>query len=125
MTVSRSSAISTTPVPHFDMGELADMPTDADREAVRAYFAQFADTRNDEMEVTCPGCDRKLYGHRGAIWQAVGIYTFEWGLAHGEGRCGDCGWPAKGHPEVTISDGRVMRFPLPLPYHPDNVESGS
>lgn len=106
---------------HFDVSAFGDLPTDADREKVAAYFGQFADTRTDDGKVSCPGCSRTLYGDRGPVWQAMGLYTFKWGVAHGEGRCGDCGWPARGWPEVEISDGRVLRFPIPLPYHPDAV----
>src|SRR4051812_15020331 len=93
-------------VKHFDLGDL-DLPTDADHAKVVAYFAQFADTRTDDGKVMCPSCGTTLYGDRGPMWQAFGLYSFQWGIAHGEGLCGNdgCGWPACGNAEVKLSDG--------------------
>ena len=59
----------------------------------------------------CIGCDRKLAGD---IFAA-----FEWGLAHGEGRCGSCGWPARAIHTVTTADGVEHRVSMVLQYHPD------
>lgn len=109
-----------TTLPRMEVGVL-DVPAD-DRELVASYFAQFADTRTDDGKVRCPGCGRTLYGSGGLIAQAIGLYSFEWGIAHGEGRCCGCGWPARGRPTVKLGDGRVVSFPVPLPYHPSVVE---
>lgn len=51
---------------------------------------------------------------------------FEWAIAHGEGRCGKCGWPARRYHYLTIpgttKEGRLI---LILQYHPDFVQERS
>lgn len=62
----------------------------------------------------CISCDSRLDGLIG---------TFEWGLAHGEGTCVECGWPARGVHQIKDEDGEdfaVLRNSI-LQYHPTEV----
>jgi hypothetical protein len=94
-----------------------------------AYFAHFAapvviekDGKPDSLGELCFHCGDYLTG-MGAMLLSKGG-GFQWGLAHGEGRCGNCGWPARGmhYPkrddasELLTLSGRV------LSYHPDQIE---
>ena len=45
--------------------------------------------------------------------------TFQWGIAHGEGICGRCGWPARAYHRPK--EGPVEFFSVILPYHPDEL----
>src|SRR5262245_59848892 len=51
----------------------------------------------------CPGCMNQLGG--AMIESAVGLATFRWGLQHGEGNCGECGWPVTGYHFVFFGEG--------------------
>lgn len=49
---------------------------------------------------------------------------FEWGLAHGEGHCRKCGWPARAYHHVCTADGELLvsiRYVI-LQYHPRVVK---
>lgn len=46
---------------------------------------------------------------------------FQWGLQHGEGRCGKCGWPARMYHFLKLPDGTEGRIVILLQYHPDVV----
>ncbi len=47
--------------------------------------------------------------------------TFQWGLAHGEGFCGKCKWPARLYHYLKLPDGTEGKITLMLQYHPDGV----
>lgn len=92
---------------------------------INRYLRRFAVTRfisrkeheRDALTVgstACVSCGRPLGGLAG---------TFEWvDKTIGEGRCGECGWPAKAYHQVTNDDGHVLyQFALPLSYHPEYV----
>ena len=53
----------------------------------------------------------------------------EWGLAHGEARCGRCGYPSRGQHYISIDDEKddpgELRIPRLLQYHPDEVTAAS
>lgn len=74
------------------------------------YLGHFAFDDNK-----CPGCDRKLSGIFG---------SFQYGLAWGEGRCCECGWPCRSHHEPKDRNGEAI-FTTPvqivLAYHPEFV----
>lgn len=70
-----------------------------------AYLAAFVIPTSD---FACVGCGLKLMGFMG---------TFGWGLAHGEGACGNCGYPTR--MLHRFADGPVQRLTMPLQYHPD------
>jgi hypothetical protein len=72
-----------------------------------AYFARFAKL----TDARCLCCGTSL---RCAL--GMGLFGgFEWGLAHGEGRCAHCHYPMRGHHRVE--DLGVIRN-LFLAYHP-------
>ena len=88
-------------------------------EALNKYFEPFAaiDVPADnakEFDSPCLGCGESQVGLlRG---------RFTWGIAHGEGHCSNCGWPARMYHDIRDSDGvRLMYFRLLLQYHPDCV----
>ncbi len=60
---------------------------------------------------TCPACDTELAGLCG---------SFTWGLASGEGLCGRCGYPVRGHHPLP---GFTNILQEPLPYHPSVLKS--
>lgn len=86
------------------------------------YFANFIDPKSTESGSAglagshdCVQCGRRLDGIIG---------TFGWGLAHGEGNCGECGYPSRVHHRIRDEDGEVfadLRFAM-LQYHPDGLE---
>lgn len=80
--------------------------------ALTEHFSHF--TRLDDNK--CPGCDSPLTGEM--VQQLLGTVTFTWGLAHGEGHCRRCGYPARGY---HYDIGPIKKLPLVLPYHPDEL----
>lgn len=70
----------------------------------------------------CAGCGENLTGS--ALDGLFGNATFEWGIVHGEGRCGRCGWPATGHHFIRGTDGNAVATlnNFVMSYHPDFVE---
>ncbi len=70
----------------------------------------------------CVGCGGRL-GAKDRGDAILGVIlnngpTFVWGLAHGEGYCRECGYPARAHHEVP-EVGRIQSFILQ--YHPDEL----
>lgn len=101
------------------------------RVVLDAYMRQYADTHTDDGAILCPACGAKIHGPV-AFGQAFGIYSLEWGIAHGEGFCrgdvwGDepCGWPVTVYHRVTVPGGEPVRFDMPLPVHPDVLLAGA
>ena len=99
--------------------------TGEDAETITAplaeYLSQFATPNYNPAggmlsgSISCLKCDRPLNGMLG---------SFQWGLAHGEGQCSGCGWPARGRHRPTDADGeQIFDGPLEmvLQYHPDEV----
>lgn len=92
--------------------------------AMEEYLSVFAqpvgcDGRNGDTEwlvgtCLCLKCLRGLDGAMG---------TFEWGLASGEGKCGECGWPCRAHHNPRLNGEAVFNRPLEkvLQYHPNHV----
>ena len=66
-----------------------------------------------DEEKRCICCDKLLGGLLG---------TFEYGLAHGEGKCSECGYPARANHYVEIPDLGEMSFVNILQYHPDQLK---
>lgn len=77
--------------------------------ALDEYFSHFA-----ESAAKCLKCGEPLGGWTG---------TFRWGLAHGEGACSACGWPARAHHFIKDKDGRDLCSlrNFILQYHPKFV----
>jgi hypothetical protein len=47
---------------------------------------------------------------------------FTWGIAHGEGFCGTCRWPARAYHFLKDDDGKdLLTFRVLLQYHPDEL----
>lgn len=101
-----------------------DTPQDT-IDALDAYFSAFAQPirrdGDDTKEMLCIECDKPLTGLLSAFLGG----GFTWGLAHGEGHCAACHWPARGHHFIKHADGSDLMTVrnLPLQYHPDFVES--
>ncbi len=85
------------------------------------YFKQFsAPVVLDEGNALlggqrCLNCDAVLSGVLG---------SFQWGIAHGEGTCSSCGWPARAYHRPKDQDGEEIcdgALQVILQYHPDNV----
>lgn len=86
-------------------------------EALNEYLKMFAATRDKDGYMHCHNCGENLDGLLG---------SFRWGMAHGEGFCSNCKWPAVGlhYPE---KDGEKMfnrAWKVCLSVHPDYVSWG-
>lgn len=65
----------------------------------------------------CLCCGRPLSGMLG---------TFQWGICHGEGKCTNCGWPARALHYIKDGKGEDLfdrSIPMVLQYHPSQVSS--
>lgn len=83
---------------------------------IDGYLSNFAKPIVDEDQTLCFHCGEPLSG--ALVWAG----GFRWGLVHGEGNCGGCGWPARGHHRPLKEDGTplftIENFPLQyLPMH--------
>lgn len=94
--------------------------------ALDAYFEPFAQPEFDdkrggeEKPMLCLKCREPLTGFFASMFGRGG---FEWGIAHGEGRCRCCGWPARAMHYIKDADGQEVANirNLVLQYHPDEV----
>lgn len=88
-------------------------------EAANRYLADFAAIGAYQPATIIHGgarclCGRELAGFLG---------TFRWGIRYGEGRCSNCGHPARGYHRIVVAaDGAAMRLAVLLPYHPSVLE---
>jgi hypothetical protein len=101
-------------LPHCDWTKLFSISGRDQEEAtpiLDEYFNQFTDS------LACPGCGAQL-ASESLLDSAIGAATFTWGLAHGEGFCSKCGYPARGHHNIP-KIGRLTN--LVLAYHPDTL----
>lgn len=101
----------------FDITGADDAP-EGYLESIDAYLSNFAapiyttSGGGETKYQTCLHCDGLLGGMFGG---------FEWGICHGEGHCGFCGWPARAHHFAKDADGKEL-FTLrnyALQYLPD------
>lgn len=99
-----------------DACDLAEI--NAIRERVNAYLADFLKPNRDGSCVNCG----EVQG--GSVQDIAAVILgksgrFKWGLAHGEGYCGKCGYP--GRAKHYIGEGKdEIRIPnLILQYKPD------
>ncbi len=94
----------------FEMteGEL----TEEDKQHLNEYLSGFVVLK----EHRCVKCDKKLIGT--LVDQLLGT-TFKWGLVHGHGICGACGWPAVYY--HFPKGGPLERFVCMLQVHPKYV----
>ena len=116
----------TEPLAKLDWRTFMNASDDTPPSTIKAlddYFSHFVAVQieKDEKGVphlrpqTCAGCGQTLTGFLG---------TWRWGIAHGAGECGNCGWPSYGHHEIKDGDGEAIgtlrNFILQV--HPDFVE---
>lgn len=107
----------------YDFGEDA---TPEQIEDFQSYLAHFAAPRRDAdgnlaKGHPCLACDEPL------ITGLLGFLDkggFEWGLAHGEGHCRNCRWPATLYHFVKDRHGKdlVIITTVLLQIHPDQIE---
>ena len=106
-----------------------DLP-EATIKAFDEYFSCFAqppykvegDGRNNIGNMPCLKCDKPLLGGLTSLVFGGG---FEWGIAHGEGHCAHCRWPARNYHFIKDAEGNdicTLRN-IPLQYHPDFITS--
>lgn len=120
-------------VAHFDwrtvMSAKADFPEKSAR-ALDRYFRHFVAVKikDDEkggkpviQEQKCVNCGEILTG----FMAMFGRGGFQWGIAHGEGHCGGCKWPATAHHFIKDEDGNdvVTLRGFILQVHPEFVTS--
>lgn len=115
-----------TKADHLDWRTLmsaTDETTPETIEALDEYFRHFVAVPMEGNRVNtqyCVGCEEPLTGLEAVL---MGRGGFRWGLAHGEGQCSGCGWPARAHHFVKGKDGREIlsleNFVLQV--HPDFV----
>jgi hypothetical protein len=100
-------------------------------EALDKYFEPFAQPpgKPDEYDgrftiddgQPCLKCDKPLVGLSSFVFGG----GFTWGLAHGEGFCAHCKWPARAYHFIKKLDGSELATlrNVILQYHPDYVET--
>lgn len=81
------------------------------RRLVTGHFAQF-------LRPEPHPAGRSVQCVCGASLTGVLVGTFRWGLAHGEGRCADCGWPARAYHYLNDAEGKVLSLTAVLLYVP-------
>jgi hypothetical protein len=86
--------------------------TSDDAAVLDEYLRKFT-LRPDNL---CPGCDATLVGD--LVDQLLGKATFTWGMAHGEGFCRECRYPARAYHRDF---GPVKFVSAVLPYHPEEL----
>lgn len=113
-------------VQHLDwrmfMNAAADTPATTIA-ALDKYFSRFValemkadhNGKPDIATQNCVGCGDILTGLLGG-WR--------WSIAHGDGECGNCGWPSRGHHFIKDENGDdlVTLRHFILQVHPDFVE---
>ena len=73
--------------------------------AIREYLSHFLRPAKKGENVACPACRRELGGLLG---------TFQWGIAHGEGNCGNCGWPVRMYHRIEKDGEELVHLTFPL-----------
>lgn len=122
----------TKEVQKMDWRTLIDATADAPASIIAAldkYFDAFAqpdikivDGKKQLGDLPCLKCDEPLAG--GLTSFLLGKGGFTWGLAHGEGHCKGCGWPARAHHFIKDAEGEdvaTIRNVI-LQYHPAYVK---
>lgn len=90
----------------------AESPLSAeDIKAMDDYFCQFLPPSKP-----CVNCGADLTGD--VLQQFMGRATFTWGLAHGEGFCSGCQYPARAYHRNV---GPIEFMNMVLQYHPDEL----
>jgi hypothetical protein len=103
-------------LPRLDWRELAKVREgeklpDADEKAMAEYFAHFV----KPGPCICCGAQQ---GSKDLMDAFIGGGRFRWGIAHGEGNCTDCGWPARAYHRNV---GPIEFVQIILQFHPDEL----
>lgn len=70
----------------------------------------------------CIGCGERLVGKDMVEAYILGC-TFTWGLAHGEGYCAECGYPARAIHFIKFDNEEgSLKFQRVLQYHPSELK---
>lgn len=96
--------------------------SEADEKALSEYFARFVKT--DGGKCVCCG-DVQGGNLEASMMAALGVgraARFTWGIAHGEGFCSTCKWPARAY---HFDVGPIKRMEAILQYHPDELKARS
>jgi len=97
----------------FDWRELITVSDQADQKiivALDAYFSVFAKVSPEGKCLKCGAVQGGMFG------------CFTYGLAHGEGRCGKCGWPGRADHYLKAGGEEFAKLrKYILQYHPDFV----
>lgn len=86
-------------------------------------FTVADDGKNEIGKQPCLKCSEPLAGDLADFILRKGGFT--WGLAHGEGFCRNCRWPARAYHFIKDADGKelITIRNVILQYHPDFVTS--
>lgn len=88
----------------------------AEQAALDAYFTGFAKPVEGGKCISCGSV-------QGGLMAAVLGGGFEYGIAHGEGRCSGCNWPGRANHYIKTPDGhQFLRFNTILQYHSDSLQ---
>ena len=105
-------------LPRMDWREIVTVKegeklSEADEKALSEYFAHFVK----------PGpciCCSSRQGSKDLMDAFLGGGKFRWGLAHGEGNCTECGWPARAYHRNV---GPIEFVQVILQFHPDELRA--
>ena len=93
------------------------------REIMDAYFSSFVSpaVTSDKNGSAASGSNRCVKCNK-RIDGIIG--SFQWGLAHGEGHCCECGYPMRGHHYIKDQDGKdfISLTLYILQYHPTELK---
>lgn len=92
-----------------------DAPDRAHAESLLAEMAKYLEQFTQSSECIC--CGSKL-GAKDIVDSLLSGAMFRWGLAHGEGNCSKCGYPARAH--HRIGDWFTLQNYI-LQYHPSEL----
>lgn len=111
LTPERLAELQALELPRLDWVDIGYEPTEAltstDEHVLQGYFAMFAKPSKD-LECFC--CGKALSGFLG---------SFTWGIANGEGHCGNCGYPARA---LHRGVGPIRFLETILQWHPSELE---
>jgi hypothetical protein len=133
VTAARATSPGVKPdVAHLDWRTFIDAKPETPQatiDALDAYFNGFAqpaitvavDGKKSLGKLPCLKCDEPLAD--GIMSFLTGKGGFTWGLAHGEGFCRNCRWPARAYHFIKDVDGNDLMTlrGVVLQYHPDFV----
>lgn len=102
-------------LPRATLDDLAK-PTPGNEDGFAAIKAECSDYLAAFVppQAECICCGATLSGNE---VMAAFLGTFRWGLVHGEGKCGRCGWPARAYHAF----GPFESLNVIMQYHPERL----